>query len=634
MKKVFSRAALALFLGSVVSSVSAAAYNPDPTDSQVNSTTKDVYRYLAGRRDAAGGTNKMVEGQHLGGINDILKDGGLAADGKLDYEVHGIADQSGATRYPGFVGVRYDDKQKYSLAGDALAYNDRFETLDPTLNQVLNDNLIELWNLYHPIVQITASPRNPWNQSLGRLPDDPANQNIGNLVRSVPLTAGSPDEIARAKFWTEMGIIADGLKQLSDAGVPVILRPFAEWNTGRDQNGNGTKYWGEQQVGADFIALWNDVHDFYTGSGTPGVPPGGIAVPNRGLHNLLFCWEVWALNRGGINAYIDETHGIATFYPAGKVDIVGGSYYFKTGQDYIDANGNFTFAQNDPDDAPIYEYLVSKDRPFIASQYGLNNQSPDPGHHDDTLAFMSYVSSSSGLNPMAAAYYWNDPQQVERQGDAAECARFVSENRVATADDLPYTTVAFVSEAVNDGYLREQNETLDTADFLDNTAGNLKAGDTGTSTEKQYKSIVSFNTYGLPDAKNVVSAILSLRRNTVVGTPFDDLGACQIDIKNGKFGTGVGAQALAFEDFSNTLAPASEVAVVAGGMPQPPTDGDWSDGFLNAKGIFQVNRTGNTQFRVYFAADDDDDQSSDFINWYSGDAAAASRPVLLVTYRN
>lgn len=637
MKKVLVRAMLALGVCSSVGSAFAMPYAANPVDLSVNQVTRDVYNYLIGRRGAAGGTNKMVEGQHLGGINDLLKgdaDGnnaGLENDGKLDYEVHGIravVNDPNSVRYPGFVGTRYDAMQKYSLEGVLLSFDKRFETLDPELNKVLNKNLVDIWNNYHPIIQITASPRNPWDPTLGRLALAPnINNNIqqmGNLRRAA--TGLSTEDIAaRNQFWTEMDIIAQGLRQLSDAGVPIILRPFAEWNTG-----SLSKWWGDKQTGTGFVGLWNDVVDYYTGTGTPGVPPGGKSVANQNLHNLLFCWEVWALNRGSVSA------NIAPFYPTSKVDIVGGSYYFKTEHNgmYVDENGNFTFANvNPPYDSDVYEFLVGQDRPFIASQFGLNNGSPDPGHHDETLLFMSYNSPISGVNPMAAAYYWDDPQQVERQGDATECARFVSDNRVATVEELPYTTVLFYSEAANDGYVRETNETAGTANFLDSTT-NLRVGDTSTSTEKQYKSIASFNTYNLPDAKNIVSATLSLRRNTASGTPFEELGACKIDIKNGKFGTGASPQLLAYEDFSNTLTPASELNVVTNGMPKPANNGDWSDGYLNAKGIAQVNRTGNTQFRIYFNLDDDDHQDNDYIDWYSGNAAVGSQPVLSVTYRN
>lgn len=640
MKKVIMRTSLALCACSCfepVFAVPANLFTPQkqnyvttPTDASANQVVKHIYTYLIGRRGASGSTNKMVEGQHLGGINDILQ------FGALDYEVHGIVNTSSTTVYPGFVGARYDAKQKFDEYGQPQTPE---EVLDPELDKIINYSLIDVWNTYHPIIQLTASPRNPWDQALGRLayvydeddlpdhgrPTGFYQRKLRNLVRTAT-GLDSVQEQARTNFWIEMQYIADGLKQLSDAGVPIILRPFAEWNTG-----TATKYWGESQDGAlDFIPLWNDIYAFYTGTGTVG------GITNQNLHNLLFCWEVWVLNRGGVNAYISATEGIAAFYPGkDKVDIVGGSFYFKPEDDYFDANENFSWEESDPQDKDIYEYLISQERPFGASQYGLNtdaldqNGDPEPGDHDFTLKFMDYVSMSEA-NPMAFAYYWDDPQQVERQDNATA---FVSNDKVATANDLPYTVVSFLSVAAHDGWLREgPNESSEVATYEEHAAVTFRTGDVGT-TNKQCTAIVSFNSGpSIPDNATVAAATLSLKRSALVGDhPFDSHGELRADIKGGGFGS---ALTLAYEDFNEAGAPAGATNVVIGGMSKPAADNDWSNGFINAAGLAKVNKTvGHTQLRVYFESDDDNDGVDDYIEWFSGDATLDSKkPVLIVTY--
>ena len=62
-------------------------------------------------------------------------------------------------------------------------------------------------------------------------------------------------------------------------------------------------------------------------------------------------------------------------------------------------------------------------------------------------------------------------------------------------------------------------------------------------------------------------------------------------------------------------------------------NGDWSTGSLNAAGLAALNKTGTTQFRVYFSLDDNDDTGADYIGYYSGEATSANRPQLVITYQ-
>ncbi len=201
----------------------------------------------------------------------------------------------------------------------------------------------------------------------------------------------------------------------------------------------------------------------------------------------------------------------------------------------------------------------------------------------------------------------------------------------ASATPTAQTTVTFSSIGTEDGYVRESSETSNVGGSLSATLSNtsaLRAGDDGGSGNVQDKAVVSFDTSSIPDGATIVAATLKLRRGTVSGTnPFTTHGTCYVDIKNGTgFG---GSTALAASDFE-AAASATQVAALSNAA----NNGDLSTGLLNSTGLSFINKTGKTQFRVYFSLDDNDDGNKDFIGWYSGEnATAANRPVLEVVYQ-
>jgi fibronectin type 3 domain-containing protein len=202
-------------------------------------------------------------------------------------------------------------------------------------------------------------------------------------------------------------------------------------------------------------------------------------------------------------------------------------------------------------------------------------------------------------------------------------------NEASATTPLGSTTVTFTSIGAQDGRITESSETSNTGGTATATASTtsaLRAGD--TTSDQQLKSFVSFDTSSIPDGATIVSATLRLRRGTLSGTnPFTTHGSCFVDIKGGTgFG---GAVTLAAGDFQ-AAADASQVATLSNAL----NNGDWSTGALNASGLSFINKTGTTQFRVYFSLDDNDDAGNDYIGWYSGEnGTAANRPVLEVVYQ-
>lgn len=199
----------------------------------------------------------------------------------------------------------------------------------------------------------------------------------------------------------------------------------------------------------------------------------------------------------------------------------------------------------------------------------------------------------------------------------------------ATPQAAQTTTVTFESVAAEDGRIRETSETSGVGGAPvagDSTTSALRVGD--SAADREFRSVVSFDTSYIPDGATIISATLKLTRGTVVGTdPFSILGTCRVDIQTGGLN---GNTALEAADFQ---AAATATNVVAAGMSNPAVNGAQSTGALGAAGLVAVSKTGRTQFRVYFATGDNDDSNDDYVGFYSGEATQANRPVLEIVYQ-
>ena len=189
-------------------------------------------------------------------------------------------------------------------------------------------------------------------------------------------------------------------------------------------------------------------------------------------------------------------------------------------------------------------------------------------------------------------------------------------------------TVTFTSIGAEDGWVRESNETSNVGGSANSTGAGrrpIRPGD--TTQDRQFKSILSFDTSSIPAGATIQSATLRLRRGILRGeNPFTSgFGQCLVDVNSGGFGGNTALQASDFE------APAT--AVAAASLTAPAADLDWSEGSLSAAGLAAINNSGTTQFRVYFQVDDNDDGNDDLMGYYSGDnGTAANHPQLVVTY--
>lgn len=184
-------------------------------------------------------------------------------------------------------------------------------------------------------------------------------------------------------------------------------------------------------------------------------------------------------------------------------------------------------------------------------------------------------------------------------------------------------TLNLKSIGVNDGWVLESTETSGVGGSLNNTATTFILGDDAAN--KQYRAILHFDTFSLPDWVVVTSATIKIQQQGQVGSnPFNVLGSLAVDIRKPYFSSSVG---LTNNDFQ---AAASQASV--GTFNETPV-GAWYSVVLNAAGISNINLTGTTQFRLRFTTDDNNDLGADYFTFISGDAAsAANRPQLIIKY--
>ena len=545
---------------------------PTATSPGATAETIAAYAFIAQRTLHA--HSNMIEGQHLGGPGDLSAAPGTQDD-VFDMQNYRIpsATMPGLNAYPRLVGARYDANVG---VGAHAVY-----TLSAPLVSQIDVKLEGIYNTYHSQIAVTATPRNPWLQSQGRLPA-PGQGSLADLRLSKrsPPGPNQPDTPVN-RFWNDIDTIGAGLGSLKDANgkpIPVLFRPFAELNT--------NKYYYKGQNAQDFVNLWNDVVGYYK--------------TNLNLHNLIYCWEAWTWGSSASEANVDA------WYPTGSVDVVAGAFYF-TQQNKADGYFNLVFGQpgsqtpQNLNDQAIFNDLmglaVANNKPFGAAQWAVDSTDGTVGDDADTLAFMSSVDALHA-NPkavaqhMAFAYYWTTAEEANRQSNPST---LVDDQRVATVSSVDGVQAkqGTVTESVAGSHVGggQPSSTLQTG---------------FSSTNQQYRAILSFATGIIPstaviDPANGLSLLLSPATPGAPSTPFDVAGQAHcVDAAylNGAptyFGS---SAALATEDFS-----AAGAACVA-------TTNDWRTNATTGRAPANfsaaslssayLNLRAPTQLRVYF----------------------------------
>ncbi len=189
-------------------------------------------------------------------------------------------------------------------------------------------------------------------------------------------------------------------------------------------------------------------------------------------------------------------------------------------------------------------------------------------------------------------------------------------------------TASFSSNGTNDGWVLESSEDSNQGSAKDANSVIFRLGD--NAQDRQYRTILHFPTYYLPDNAVVTEVILMIKNQGVIGTnPFSTHQNITVDLRYGVFGSfgPWGIDALQDSDFQN---PASVYSV---GTITNSNNNGWYWTTLNSTANSYINLTGVTQFRLAFQLDDNDDLSDDFLTFYSGNHnIIPERPHLIIKY--
>ncbi len=193
----------------------------------------------------------------------------------------------------------------------------------------------------------------------------------------------------------------------------------------------------------------------------------------------------------------------------------------------------------------------------------------------------------------------------------------------------PATVITlFRSVGANDGWILEAQKNTGFGGTYNASESTFLVGD--DNRDRQYVSILQFQTASLPDNATITKAILMIRSQSYTNVnSFTVLGNIIVDIQKGYFGSsGVfGLNSLNRADFQ---APASMNA--AGAIPNNPI-ADWYWTTLDAAALQYINLNGVTEFRLRFQRPTNDNRHNDFIRFYSGNySSSVSHPILQIEY--
>lgn len=270
---------------------------------------------------------------------------------------------------------------------------------------------------------------------------------------------------------------------------------------------------------------------------------------------------------------------------------------------------------------------------------------------DGQLGYLDHALSNASLTPQVTGvaewhinadeiplFDYNDDQvtadesSFEKESDAFplyEANEFRTSDHdpviIGLALTSPYTkTVTFYSQAKNDGWVLESVENSNMGGSKNHTSNILQIGDDALN--RQYRSILSFNTAEIPDGVNIASVTLKIKlANNASGSPFNIFQGLMVDVRKGNFGK----PDLQLGDFKrgtvNTHGPFHPILILEG----------WFTGSYEidlTSGAAFINDTGNTQIRLRFNLGGNNNNIPNIMRFYSGNSIKANRPRLIIQY--
>ncbi|MFZ5922351.1 MAG: choice-of-anchor Q domain-containing protein [Chloroflexota bacterium] len=193
--------------------------------------------------------------------------------------------------------------------------------------------------------------------------------------------------------------------------------------------------------------------------------------------------------------------------------------------------------------------------------------------------------------------------------------------------DLPKKVSTLRSQASYDGWVLESSELSNNGGSLNRYATTFRLGD--DKVRRQYRSILTFSTKGLPDNAAISKVTLKIRRQGVIGggNPVTSFQGLMADVRRGFLGTSIVLQT---GDFN---ARASSGYKSFGPFKPALVTGWYSINLTAAKAYINklASAGGVTQIRLRFKLDDNN-AVANYLSLYSGNASSALRPQLIIEY--
>jgi hypothetical protein len=291
----------------------------------------------------------------------------------------------------------------------------------------------------------------------------------------------------------------------------------------------------------------------------------------------------------------------------------------KTGYTFSPVNKSYTHVLANQ----TQNYIATAVRYTISGKAGTGGATLK--YTDVTLK--TVTADAYGNYSFTVPYYWSGTVTPSKAGyiftPVNKTYTHVLANQFAQ-NYIAKTSVTFYSTAAQDGWVLEASETSNAGGTLNSSATTFVLGD--DIANRQYRSILSFTTSGLPDTAVITSATLKIKQYSVTGgATFSLFQGLLIDIFKGPFGTSI----LQTADFQSVASKTGTVPFTA------PAVGGWYTFNLTPSQAY-INKvatgSGLTQFRLRFKLDDNNNRVANYISFYSGNALTASRPQLIVQY--
>jgi ABC-type transport system substrate-binding protein len=184
---------------------------------------------------------------------------------------------------------------------------------------------------------------------------------------------------------------------------------------------------------------------------------------------------------------------------------------------------------------------------------------------------------------------------------------------------------AIRSDGLYDGWVLESGETTSKGGALNSAAPSLYLGD--NAQRKQFRAVLSFHTKSLPDSAVITRVVLRLKRQAAAGggNPAAIFRGFMVDIRKGFFGPAAGLQVSDFQAAAHRSYGPFNPALINGWYT---IDLSPAKAYINKL----ATSAGVTQVRLRFRLDDNNNSVANYLSLYSGNAAAATRPQLILEY--